>query len=911
MDDPAETGSRITHIVTTRCDHIPMDAARSLDSKLIPRSGLAPLQNPSLDDVVITLAVRSPLCKARKGGFKDTGSDELLAAMFNAVLARSGIDPALIEDICVGNVLTPAPTYEARAAALAAGIPEATPIQVINRFCSSGLMAVTTISNQTRAGQIEIRLAVGSESMSAHLDMGSPPLNEDIMKHDVAKDTIQPMGWTSENVAEDFNISREDMDALAALSFQRAEAAQKSGVFVDEIVPFTVSRRNIETGRKEKVVVDRDDGIRAGTTKEILAKLRGAFPQWGGSKTTGGNASQITDGAAAVLLMTRQKADELGLKILAKHVTTSVAGLSPRVMGIGPTFAIPIALKKAGISIADVDIFEINEAFASMCTPDRDWSKCTCASKWQGTCYVDVYWNCLYIRKLSSRIVYKSFHGLRTDTSHATRAAEHLRVVHNTRSIMDANEGGEHSIRSLPLTILAAIVIFWYCFLWLLSILGCLTGRKNYRLRPRSPLASSSVANAPGVSVLRPLKGLDTNLFENLESTFTQEYPNFEILLSVADADDQSLTVVRSLLEKYPHVEAKVIIGEEEVGVNPKVNNLIRSYRQAKHDILWVIDSNVQVYPGTLARSVDALVTPSKPNKRRIGLVHHVPLAFASEEALGSRIEEAFLNTNHAKMYLAINRVAVDSCVVGKSNMYRRSDLERVTGNLKPLPAVENTGSTSVSASETKGLPAFGRFLAEDNMIGSALWHELGLRHDLGCDVARNSIGNMTLAMYVRRRVRWIRVRKHMTVVATLVEPFTECILLSALAAWAAHHLWDVPRWFLLLLHYPAWVALDLDVYESLTGHYLPVQRRWSFLVAWAARELMALPIWVLGMAGNEVEWRGKRYRILRNGETARAEPRKSWWSLIFDGRKRNYYEQLDQEAVLINEQGPNLASEN
>lgn len=159
-------------------------------------------------------------------------------------------------------------------------------------------------------------------------DQGSPPLSEEIMSHPVAKDCVQSMGWTSENVAEDFNISREDMDELAALSFQRAEAAQKAGYFAKEIVPFTVPRIDPKTGKKEKVIVDRDDGIRYGTTKEALAKVKGAFPQWGGGKTTGGNASQITDGAAAVLLMTRRKADELGLPVLAKHVTTAIYGMS-------------------------------------------------------------------------------------------------------------------------------------------------------------------------------------------------------------------------------------------------------------------------------------------------------------------------------------------------------------------------------------------------------------------------------------------------------------------------------------------------------------------------------------------------------------------------------------------------------
>lgn len=134
------------------------------------------------------------------------------------------------------------------------------------------------------------------------------------------------MGWTSENVAEDFNVSRDDMDEYAARSFQRAERAQKAGYFAKEIVPFFVPQKDTATGELRKVLVDKDDGIRYETTKQSLAKIKPAFPQWGGGKTTGGNASQITDGAAAVLLMTRRKAEELGLNIIAKHVTTAVAG---------------------------------------------------------------------------------------------------------------------------------------------------------------------------------------------------------------------------------------------------------------------------------------------------------------------------------------------------------------------------------------------------------------------------------------------------------------------------------------------------------------------------------------------------------------------------------------------------------
>ena len=333
------------------------------------------------------------------------------------------------------------------------------------------------------------------------------------------------------------------------------------------------------------------------------------------------------------------------------------------------------------------------------------------------------------------------------------------------------------------------------------------------------------------------------------------------------------------------------------MGVNPKVNNLIRSYRQAANDIIWVIDSGVMASSGTLARSVDALVGApfSGPNqsRRKIGLVHHVPFAFSSGGGkLGSRLEEAFLNTNHAKMYIALNATAIDSCVVGKSNLWRRSDVERVNGSEKPIPNAAQGGSQPGE----RGLAVFGRFLAEDNMIARALWHELDLRHDLSCDIVRNAVGHMTLSDYIWRRVRWVRVRKHMVFAATLLEPLTESIVLGLIGATSLRHLTGLPVWILFPIHLVAFVFVDLDVYASLAGNPLPATSRLSFVGAWAARELLALPIWVLAMFGSEVEWRGKQYRVLRNGEVIRTSGggRSSGWFRW--GRSQEHYEPLDVE---------------
>ncbi|KAJ9261167.1 hypothetical protein DTO207G8_317 [Paecilomyces variotii] len=321
-------------------------------------------QNP--DDIVITLAVRTPLTKARKGGLKDTPLDDLLVSLLTTVREKSKIDPNQVEDVCVGNVLSPSAAYIARSSVLAAGFPESTAASVSNRFCSSGLLAIQNVANQIIAGSIDVGIAVGAESMSTCPDNGAPKMSDAILSHRLAGQNTQPMGQTSENVAGQFSISREQMDAFAAKSFQKAERAQKAGWFDEEIVPVRTKVKDPKTGEVKEVVVNRDDGVRYGTTPEGLSKIRAAFPQWAPSNTTGGNASQITDGAAAVLLMKRSRAQQLGQPIVGKFVGATVIGLEPRIMGIGPSIAIPKILSKYNLSQDEVDIYEINEAFASM-----------------------------------------------------------------------------------------------------------------------------------------------------------------------------------------------------------------------------------------------------------------------------------------------------------------------------------------------------------------------------------------------------------------------------------------------------------------------------------------------------------------------------------------------------------------
>jgi acetyl-CoA acyltransferase 1 len=241
----------------------------------------------------------------------------------------------------------------------------------VNRFCSSGLKATQDIANQISNGSIDIGIAVGAELMSAGGDRLNNAFHPDVLKNQEAADCMQPMGQTSENVGNDFNISREQQDRYAAESYNRAEIAQKAGWFEDEIVPIVTQVKDPKTGELKTVTLTKDEGPRWGTTFESLSKIRPAFPDFG-DKSTGGNSSQVTDGAAAVLLMKRSRAIELGQPILAKFVGATVAGLAPRIMGIGPSIAIPKLLTKFNITIDDCDVIEVNEAFASMAVYCKD-----------------------------------------------------------------------------------------------------------------------------------------------------------------------------------------------------------------------------------------------------------------------------------------------------------------------------------------------------------------------------------------------------------------------------------------------------------------------------------------------------------------------------------------------------------
>jgi 3-oxoadipyl-CoA thiolase len=323
------------------------------------------------ENVWLVEYVRTPI--GRQGGaLKRVRPDDLAAHVIREVVNRAGVDPLEIEDVFMGCVNQAGEDNRnvARMAVLLAGLPEQVPGVTVNRLCASGLEAVNQAARAIALGEIEMAIAGGVESMTrAPLVMQKPEV-EYVRGNQMLWDTSlgwrmanpkfpypqESMGETAENIAELYQISREDQDAFALSSQKKAAAAQANGIFAEEIVPITVR------DRKHEVVVEQDEHLRPDTTMESLAKLQPVFRE--GGSVTAGNSSGINDGAAALLLVSEKKGRALGLKPLARYVVSAAAGVNPRTMGLGPIPATRKALQLANLSVDEIDWFELNEAFA-------------------------------------------------------------------------------------------------------------------------------------------------------------------------------------------------------------------------------------------------------------------------------------------------------------------------------------------------------------------------------------------------------------------------------------------------------------------------------------------------------------------------------------------------------------------
>ncbi|VVT56465.1 uncharacterized protein SAPINGB_P005074 [Magnusiomyces paraingens] len=538
----------------------------------------------------------------------------------------------------------------------------------------------------------------------------------------------------------------------------------------------------------------------------------------------------------------------------------------------------------------------------------------------------------------------------------------------------------------IVISILGVILFIWYLAIILVSLIGVIFVRINngqyhppavdVRL-PRGPMVGGNLSSSrtntndtnssnpesnddeiEGVTILRPLKGIDTEMKSCLVSAFLQNYPKFEIIFCVESQYDPAIPIAQALIDKFPAVDAKLLIDTEEThyGPNPKVNNLAKGYKQAKYDIIWVLDSNVWVAAGAMSRSVMAFRKPGRGG-RRIKLVHHLPLCVSLDSTMtaswGSKLDEMFMLTSHSKFYTAINEVAIAPCVTGKSNLYRRSDLDaavavklakkneelikkqyrqteraltpdfsKSTEQSIPLsPCSASTSSTSLSnnypnqdntisvssnpfSNESEVLPGtgirnFAQYIAEDNMIAVCLWEDGDGRTRLSSDSVVQPLADVSLKGYWDRRVRWLRVRRYMVSAATYVEPTTESICSGIFGTFAICVLFlstpdGLPRywsWTWFLFHMVTWCVIDyfhfhvLLAFKNMDNVNRPyfVSKYFSpfagpmacrprslqtWLPAWCLREVLAFPIWLTAMLGQDIYWRDRPFRILNDLST-------------------------------------------
>ncbi|EFX01766.1 ceramide glucosyltransferase [Grosmannia clavigera kw1407] len=494
----------------------------------------------------------------------------------------------------------------------------------------------------------------------------------------------------------------------------------------------------------------------------------------------------------------------------------------------------------------------------------------------------------------------------------------------------------------------ACVFGIWSCVVLVVQSIGIFQIFRQYSRPPRRAAVEALPDEAvPHVTVIRPVKGLEPALYECIASTFRQSYPRsrLSVHLCVEDRDDAALAVLEQVVADFPGVDARIYVEAEDpllhgadghhnnLGPNPKIRNISRAYREARGDIVWIVDCNVWVAEGVAGRMVDKLCgigengTQAKPYK----FVHQLPLVIditrgGEDEQLqessatvasrisrllaggGGRLDEMFMATTHAKFYCAINTVGVAPCILGKSNMFRRSHLDRLTD-----PACNPTVLSAADNDRGRGIDFFSSYICEDHLIGDLLWRSPlpGFRnHGLAAgDLALQPMADTSVRAYAARRVRWLRVRKWTVLLATLVEPGVESMLCCFYAAFAITTLvprapaasllgrlaallairpvwtvtlrgwlvgvavWLVADWF-TSNHLLACRPVDVDLATTprfargrgstaLRRNGRPRRPFVVWLAAWLGRELLALPIWTWAvLLGTTVSWRGKQFRV-------------------------------------------------
>lgn len=455
--------------------------------------------------------------------------------------------------------------------------------------------------------------------------------------------------------------------------------------------------------------------------------------------------------------------------------------------------------------------------------------------------------------------------------------------------------------------IAAFLFLIWYAVIISVAFLGFFSIYNTFSAPLKvEELELDDLPSFEPVTIIRPIKGLDPELQSCLELSFLQDYEpqDLQILFCVSDLDDPAIPILLQLASKYPQIDCHTLISKPDTdhfGPNPKVNNLAKGFLAAKHDLLWIMDLNVWASADTLKSSVVSMNKNFNCKKsigdkgRRVKLVHHVPLALSLKGpsfGLGSLLDEMFLFTSHLKFYVSLNNACIAPCVNGKSNMYRKSDLDHAISQIPVKKSaffsedsVINDASRITAKGPGHSIEFFSKYIGEDNMIGIALWEYCNGRTALTGDAviqpleAQNQ--HNSIVEYCNRRVRWLRVRKYMVLAATLVEPTTELIICGLMGTFAiSTFLWGTLfnlKYF--TMHMLVWLAADYSQYSrwieninhtSTKPHWLRNMAitnrsflRW--LQIWMMRELFALPIWMAAMWGHKIIWRGKPFMIKKD----------------------------------------------
>ncbi|XP_074643665.1 ceramide glucosyltransferase-like isoform X1 [Tubulanus polymorphus] len=379
---------------------------------------------------------------------------------------------------------------------------------------------------------------------------------------------------------------------------------------------------------------------------------------------------------------------------------------------------------------------------------------------------------------------------------------------------------------------LAIISLLFWISLFLIHIVAITYGKWKLYRKPSQP---SPEEPRPGVSILKPLTGVDPNLYTNLETFFKMDYPSYEILFCIQDEMDPSIMVVKSLMEKYPKVDAKVFIGGKKVGLNPKINNMVQGYEASKNDLILISDSGLQMKEDSLSMMVASLY-----ERKNIGMVHQIPHV-CPREGFAGVLETVYFGTQHAKLYLALNLAGIN-CTTGMSCLFRKDVMD-----------------------EVGGLATFGKYLAEDFFFAKAFLDK-GYMMNISTYPALQNSGYYSVSHFQNRLLRWKQLRSAMAPHTILLEPMTECFFLGATASLSVSYLFGWNSIVFFLLHMLVWFLLDYIMLRTMNEG--PIQfSKFEFLVGWLFRELSSPYVMLRSHFSSAVSWRHKSYRLKWGGE--------------------------------------------